>query len=453
MQYAYQTPGPQGTLRVSRPELSWPLLPKNGAQITAMELLLNGQPLEARYESGAVRATPPAPLSPGTYSVRCRVTLSPKQKDPEVSWTFTVGAGAIATLPPPSAWAGEALTAVNRLRARLGLAALQLDPRLCAAAQAHAAYLDKNNLIGHTQSPNKPGFVGETPLARAQAFGFLATLAEAVSLADGGADKAVRGLFDAPYHRLPFLRPGPLLFGAGHSGRASGLLFGGDGVPGTVMSPYDGETGVPTTWRNDEIPSPTRFLSNPPKVVGYPILLAHFSGSSPKLTVQSARLTTADGAEVKCQVNTPGQDRELTYACLLVPLVPLQPATTYIVEVIAKEVTRRWRFTTGGASEADYSPLDLRPGDLKLVGTVEKMEKSKELLTLRVVRAQSYGASEQELPRPISVTLKLSAQTRFVSQSGRGGTVNIAPGLPLAVIAPNGPLDRPIPARSVILLR
>ena len=68
-----------------------------------------------------------------------------------------------------------------------------------------------------------------------------------------------------------------------------------------------------------------------------------------------------------------------------------------MAEVVAREVTRRWRFTTGGASEADYSPLDLRPGDLKARwGTVEKMEKSKELLTLRVVtRAQSYGASEQ----------------------------------------------------------
>ena len=455
MQYAYQSPGPQGTLRVSRPELLWPIHPKDSARIVEIELLLNGEPLEARYEGGAVRATPPAPLAPGTYTVRCRVTLSPKQNDAQTTWSFTVAPGAQASLPRASPWAGDTLLAVNRLRNRLGLAPLSLDARLCAAAQAHALYLDKNQQVGHVESARKPGFVGETPLNRAQSYGFQGTLAEDVSLADGTAEKIARGLFDAPYHRLPFLRPGPLLFGAGHSGRAGCLLFGGDGVPGTTVSPYDGEMGIPTTWRNDEIPSPTRFLPDAPKIVGYPIVLAHHAspGTRPALTVRSARLTTAAGTEVRCLVNTPARDRELSYACVLLPLAPLQPNTTYQVEVIADEVTRRWRFTTGSARETAFGPLDLRPGDLKLIGTLEKAERAKDRLTLRVVRAQAYGTPEQALPRPVSVTLQVSKQTRFVSQAGRSGTVDLTPGLPLAVIVPNVPLNNAIPARTVILLR
>ncbi len=454
MQYAYQSPGPKGTLRVSRPELVWPIHPKDGARIVGIELLLNDAPLEARYENGAVRAIPPTPLSPGAYTVRCRVTLSPKQGDAQTSWSFTIAPGAQASLPGPSSWASEALVAVNRLRTSLGIAPLSLDTRLCAAAQAHALYLDSNKLVGHIESAGKPGFVGETPLDRAQSYGYQGTLAEDVSLADGNAEKIVRGLFDAPYHRLPFLRPGSLLFGAGHSGRSGCLLFGGDGNSGTTVSPYDGERDVPTAWRNEEFPSPTRSLPDAPKVVGYPIILAHHTamGIRPTLTVQRARLTTTDGVEVRCLVNTPARDRELNAACVLIPLTPLQPRTTYQVEVVAEEVTRRWRFTTGGASETVFGPLDLRPGDLKLMGTLEKAEKSKDRLTLRVTRAQAYGTPEQALPRPVSVTLQISAQTRFVSQAQRNGTVNLTPGLALAVIVPNVPLDRAIPAGTVILL-
>ncbi len=455
MQYAYQTPGPQGTLRVARPELAWPIRPQDGAQIVGLELRLNDEPLSAHYESGAVRAMPSAPLPPGTYRVRCRVTFSPKQDDATVSWSFTVAPGALTTLPPPSAWARDALLAANRLRLRLGLAPLALDLRLCAAAQAHAAYLDKNQLVGHFESASKPGFVGDTPLARAQAFGYAATLAEDVSFAEGTPERIVRALFDAPYHRLPFLRPGGLLFGAGNVQKASGLLFGGDGAAGTVMSPYDGETDVPLTWRNDEIPSPTRALPSAPKVIGYPILLAHFRpGQAPTLQVQSARLTAADGSEVRCLLNIPGRDTELTSACMLVPLAPLKPAALYTVEVVTAEFTRRWRFTTRteSANTSDFGPLDLRPGDLKLIGTVEKADKKNGLLVLRVTRAQAYGTAEQTLPKPVTVTLKLSPQTRFLSQANRSGTVNLTPGLALAAIVGNGPLVRPVAARTVILL-
>ncbi|MBB6049960.1 CAP domain-containing protein [Armatimonas rosea] len=454
MQYAYQTPGPQGTLLLSRPELTWPIRPQDDAKIVKIELRLNGEPLAARYENGAVRATPATPLAPGSYTAECRVRFAPTQDDARVSWRFTVAPDATPSPPPPTAWAREALQAANQLRAGLGLAPLQLDSRLCGAAQAHASYLHKNNVIGHGEVPGKPGFTGDNPLARAQVFGYLASLAEDVSFADGSPEKIVRGLFAAPYHRLPFLRPGSLVFGAGNTGRSSGLLFGGDGVGGTTVSPYDGETGVPTTWRNDESPNPTRFWPQAPRVVGYPIVLAHYAGPNTVLNVERASLKTSAGAEVPCLLNTPARDTELHYACLLIPQAPLKPNTTYLVEVVAREVTRRWRFTTTGSpNDADFGPLDLHPDDLKLLGTVVTAERGKGVLQLRVTRAQGYAAPEKELTKPLTVTLRLTPSTRFVSESNRSGTVTLTPGLPLAVIVPNGPLDRPLNARSVILLR
>ena len=36
--------------------------------------------------------------------------------------------------------------------------------------------------------------------------------------------------------------------------------------------------------------------------------------------------------------------------------------------------------------------------------------------------------------RPVSVTIRVSKQTRYVSQAGRSGAVNLTPGLSLAVI-------------------
>lgn len=451
MQYAYQTPGPQGLLRVALPELVWPLRPQNGAKIVRTELRLNDKLLPSRYDDGAVRGTPNAPLAPGAYRVECRVQLEPEQEDATISWRFTVAPDAIASLPLVSTWAREALTTTNQLRAKLGLTPLRLDPRLCAAAEAHVLYLERNHQIGHGEQPGKPGFVGETALERAQTFGYLATLAEDVSYAEGSPEKIVRALFAAPYHRLPFLRPGPLLFGAGNKERSSGLLFGGDGTSGTVVSPGEGERGVPLTWRNDESPNPTRFWQGAPKVLGYPIVLAHYDGPNTRLTVQQASLKTADGTAVPCLVNTPVRDSELRYACLLLPQAPLKPQTTYQVEVSAREVTRRWRFTTGEASEADFRPLDLRPGELRLTGTVVKAERARGQLQLRVRRVQSYGTAPESLSPPQTLTIRLGATTRFLSESNRSGTVNLAPGLALAVIVPQSARTNALTARAVIL--
>jgi hypothetical protein len=117
MQYAYQTPGPQGTLRVALPELTWPIRPENTAQVVSTELRLNGTLISSRYEKGAVRALPAAPLAPGTYTAECRVRLSPQQDDAQITWRFTVAPGAQVSLPAASTWARAALQTTNQLRA------------------------------------------------------------------------------------------------------------------------------------------------------------------------------------------------------------------------------------------------------------------------------------------------------------------------------------------------
>lgn len=459
MQYAYQQPGPVGTLRVARPELTWPITPRGDADIVAVTLFLDGERVPARYAAGAVRYTPPYPLAPGKHTARCEVELLPRQKKPSIDWEFTIAAGAVDVLPPPSAWAQAALVAANRLRARLGLAPMQLDSRLCAAAKGHVVYLERNKLVGHFQTPGKPGFLGETPLARAQAFGFSATLAEDVSLADGSPEKIVRALYDAPYHRLPFLRPGNLLFGADNMGRASALLFGGDGETGLIVSPFDGETGVATTWRNDEQPSPLRFFPNAPKVAGYPIVLANYALPPTKLSVVKATLRTEAGAEVTCYVDAPGRDEELSYAILLIPASPLAASTTYLAELVARdaqggELARRWRFTTGAAHESDFSPVDLRPGDLKLIGSVKAINAKSERLTFTIQEAQGYASATRRLEKPLTVTIQLTAKTRFLALDPTfAGKIAFKAGMPLTVIVPNGPLDRPLSARSVLVGR
>ena len=459
MQYAYQQPGPTGTLQVARPELTWPLVARGEAQVVGVQLFLDGERVSARYAAGAVRYTPPRPLAPGKHRVQCQVSLLPRQKNPTTEWEFTVAEGARESLLPPSAWAQSALVAANQLRARLSLPPLQLDSRLCAAAQAHVGYLDRNQLTGHTEVPGKPGFVGETPLARAQTFGFSATLAENVSLAEGDAAKIVQGLFEAPYHRLPFLRPGNLLLGAGSQGRSGGLLFGGEGEKGLVVSPFDGETGVPTTWRNDEQPSPLRFYPNAPKVVGYPLVLANFALPPSRLTDIKARLRTEGGEDVPCFVNTPDKDEELSYALVILPMVPLKPETTYAVEVTAREsqggeLARRWRFTTGKVRESDFTPTDLRPGELKLTGVIKAVDSKKERLTLAIQEAQAYGTAVRRQEKPVPVTLQLLKQTRFLAlDPSKAGRLAFKPGMALTVIVPNGPLDRPLSVRTVLVGR
>lgn len=344
--------GPVGEVRVKRPTFAWSVVPQNEKVITDTQILINGRKVSGVYDPrrGEVRYTPERSLLPGEYTVAMNV-----QVDSAVTfkkeWKTVVPASAVERLPAPGRKQTDVFLVLNSLRSEMGLDLFTLDPSLCAAADSHARYLEENNAIGHVQSEGHPGFSGANPWDRTRAYGFSGGTWEAAGYEVSDPKEAVAAIFDAPYHRIPFLQPGSACLGVGMSAR--GTVVDGE-MPlgtGTVMSPADGQRNTPRAWKGYERPDPLRLWPALQRPVGYPIVLADFAKEeeTAKLVVSSARLTLA-GKSVEAFLNTPANDEFLISTAILIPAEPLEAGATYTVEMRAsragRDISRRWSFKT-----------------------------------------------------------------------------------------------------------
>lgn len=345
--------GPQSTVRVARPTVRWEVWPGPGSTLTSTMMTINGQDVRPKYDRAgrALTYTPSQPLDEGTYSVECKVIVDdfmPVTK----SWKFKIAAGAAEGLPSPSGDQVREVSEINRLRGLMGLPDLEIDPRLCAAAMAHTNYLSVNNLTGHYQRAGDPSFVGVSPGDRLDAFGYSDGSWEGVDYGRQSDLTSINRLFDAPYHRLPFLQPGSTVVGAGSMPCHMTLEFGMSATSGVVVSPADGQRDIKTSWHGPESPDPLA-MHGVDGVVGYPIVFSYFSPQQEKIVVEKATLRTALGDLVPFYLNSPDNDKELNFAALVIPKSPLKPRTGYTVSVDAhtasgKDISQTWRFVTGG---------------------------------------------------------------------------------------------------------
>lgn len=332
--------GPGGDLRISRPELLWEVWGADGAAVTRVEVTVNGRPVPANYDRvRRLVRVPLGPLLPGRYRVACRAVIEDVLEFRR-DWEFRVRDDAMAEVPTPAPASAGVLDLANRYRRALGLPDMTTDARLVAAAQAHVDYLARNRTSGHGQSPELPGFLGDTPDARMQAFGYVGDSWECVGVGTRGADAAMRTIFDAPYHRIPFLQPGSVRFGGAFDGVRMSLNFGGTGVSGLVAWPFDGQGDVPTSW---SMPDNYRF-SGLDRTCGYPVVVALFGPGNPRLRGFSAELRDADGALVPVVLRTPDNDPKLSNAAVVLPVRRLSPGTSY-------RLSLRWN---GGERQIAY---------------------------------------------------------------------------------------------------
>ncbi|MCX7800367.1 MAG: hypothetical protein N2109_08515 [Fimbriimonadales bacterium] len=347
MGYRAYPPTPQGVLRYARAEIGWRVAPYGGARVTGVSLHLDGLPVPARYDadSGAVVWRPEQPLAPGRHTVRCVVEFDGRHRA-EKEWSFEVAPGAAVALPEARTEQLRALDRANELRRRLGLPEFWHEPSLAAAASSHSAFLAANRAMGHAQDPSMPGFTGRTARERAMAFGFAGSVWEDVAFSARPDADLVRELFDAPYHRLPFLQPGRVPFGAGLEGRFLTLNFGATSESGLTVSPAPDETQVPPSWDGIETPCPLEphGLKGP---VGYPIVVAWFGQG--RLELLSASVEGPEGP-VETAWNHPANDPNLEQAAFLIPRRPLRPGACYKVSVRVRvdgrELARSWSFET-----------------------------------------------------------------------------------------------------------
>lgn len=350
----YLEPYPRGEVMVLEPEIGWPVRVV-GTRVGRAVLELAGPgvhervPLTYDAEKGYVYR-PPQPLPPGRYDVRITLDFVGPYQPVNRQWTFFIHPDGVlpsvlldeAAAPPIQA----ALAAANDYRKRLGLAPFQVHPSLIWSARKHAAYLAANGLLSHFQEPGKNLYTGATVEERARRGGYFFGVAEDISQQpEPDPVLAVDGLFDAPYHRIPFLLPQARDWGYGQEDVYHVMNVGllpMDGIR-IVHAPGAGETGVPLQWDGREVPDPLRLHAGAVYPVGYPIVLGAFGDNVRQVRLLSARLTDGSGQECRLYVNTPANDEELQREFILIPVNPLKPGTVYEVTVDWTLVDRNGR--------------------------------------------------------------------------------------------------------------
>ncbi len=354
-EYTDSNPQPSGRLRVSRPSISWKISGGNGANVSDVVLQVDGETVKAEYSQTkkSVWYEPTEAFTPGTHKIDCAVQLG-GQVWVNRSWQFTVLAGASATPQAPNTQQTALFTQINLVRKEQGLPPVTLDGRLCAAAQAHTAYLSPRATVAHIQTDETSGdFLARDSGERAGVFGFSGGVFEVIGQGKGDDKTQIARLFAAPYHRGAFLQPGSVAIGAGKVNGTVTLMFGTGDQTGVTTYPAPHQTNVPTAWDGIEAPNPLRLHKGAGTgPLGTAISLHVWTGDiTEKLTNVQATLTTATGKSVAVWLNTPQNDDHLTNAVFLLPQKPLAPATMYRVTVSATTATgetvrREWTFTT-----------------------------------------------------------------------------------------------------------
>lgn len=281
--------------------------------------------------------------------------------------TPTPSAAVVQTLEPgaPQASGDMATDSFNRLnfrRQQLGLAPLQRNALIDAAAQKHSEYQNANGTIAHEETAGAPGFTGVTMLDRLRAAGYRFTrnsYAYGEVIAAGGNASgfdATENLIAAIYHRFVMLEPKFREGGAGAAGGGGNFYFtldfttdgldGGLGPGRFVVYPTAGQRDVPAVFYSDfEIPDPVADRN----AVGYPVSIHADIGAL--VTVASFSITPRGGSALPVKLLTHGLDSPTAASvAAIIPLDVLTAATTYDVvftgTVDGVAASRSWSFST-----------------------------------------------------------------------------------------------------------
>lgn len=251
-------------------------------------------------------------------------------------------------------------------RQQVGVQAFVVSSTINSAALRHSEYQQRNRVVSHQETPGLPGFTGIEPgdrlLAAGYQFGTSYAYGEVISnTSDDSGFAAAEDLIGAVYHRFVIFEPTFREAGAGavtssESGTyltakfAANGTISGLGAGQVVIYPFSNQEKVPVNFFSDnEIPDPVTDRDE----VGYPISV--HADITANVLVQSftvrPRNGTTAGEPLSVRLLTRSTDASTPpSAVAIVPLAPLQAATTYEVafngSVDGFPVQRNWTFTT-----------------------------------------------------------------------------------------------------------
>ncbi|MBS1723588.1 MAG: hypothetical protein JSS66_11610 [Armatimonadetes bacterium] len=254
-----------------------------------------------------------------------------------------------AGLPTDSLTRDELVELVNSYRAEHGLEQLVFNDTLGRAASSHANFMALNNVLSHFEKEGMPGFTGANLSDRARQVGWDDECSELVGYASTTVRDSFQAIFDSPCHRVRFLKPGTLQLGVAAQDTFVCIMVGGQAGPGSVVSPPDHASGVPTSWYGAPDFSGTRTRGG--KLFGYPMTFTAPAKGDAVMTNVAAELTDQDGKTVPIIVRDSHNDTHYDCSAAIVPESPLQPSATYTVHVSAiapggAKIDKSWSFTT-----------------------------------------------------------------------------------------------------------
>jgi hypothetical protein len=257
---------------------------------------------------------------------------------------------------------------INYRRAQLGLPVLSRSTLINTAARGHSDYQRLNNTITHQQTPGLPGFTGVGLVDRLNAAGYVLTNRTYAAGEVISATSNTSGFFQAEqlitaiYHRFVIFEPMFRELGTGAATVSNGYTYftadfavvdsySGLGAGRFVTYPKDKQANVPVNFFSDsESPDPVPNQNE----VGYPISL-HGDGygrNAGTVIVQSFTVAPRGGSPLSTRLLSyaAGTTDSLTTAAAIVPLAPLNSATTYDVSftgsVGGAAVSYNWSFIT-----------------------------------------------------------------------------------------------------------
>lgn len=344
--------GPSRDVKIRNPKFVWQVWPEGESKITSAIFIINGKVFDATYDVKKKEMSCDLldSLPAGTYDVLAKIKVD-NWASFDKKWSVTIRPDAIQNGSDASSDSKLAVNEYNVIRAQHGFAPCKLDSFLNLAATAHTNYLSLNREGGHAEEPGKPGFTGSEPKDRMNLFGHVGSSWEVVSM--GGRDpiEGIRGLWDAPYHRINMMMPGPGIVGASFKDDFFTMDGEGSTIDGIFVSPPNGGKGISPSWRNQEIPDPTRDFPDAETVLGYPVVLNVYGDGITALSILDSKFTSDEGNDVGRYELSSANDNHLRNSVILIPKKPLKANTSYAVTLRLKDNLgtihqKAWTFRT-----------------------------------------------------------------------------------------------------------
>ncbi len=272
----------------------------------------------------------------------------------------------------PTGAQDEAWRWINCYRNLIDVELVPLTAACALATDRHAAYMDETAEYGmletQTAAANYSGYDALERLGTAGQEVDLASQSvyEMVVRTGNGEEvdprRAVDTWVNTVYHRPPLLRPLLDGVGVGFGGQFGDMVAVGpwdtaDGSGGLAFAiyPAPGQAGVPTTFFSDtEVPDPAPGKDEVGSPISVTFQAGHWHDSDNHFDIQldpdGCSVTARGGEAVDVILLDPENDADLAATVVLLPEEPMEPGTTYDVEIAATIAgtpwSKSWTFTT-----------------------------------------------------------------------------------------------------------